>query len=124
MMLRRTFYQTKKKEKKLEIDKLQSAFVTLVELSLKEGNRKNQADLVNLNNLKSNFSFKMSKDGKEFCQKIRVEVSEYVKILNEYEKFKNLEDRAKVSFAMTNILKAKKAKPIAAQKKDDTTFQI
>lgn len=104
MMLRRTFYQTKKKEKKLEIDKLQSAFVTLVELSLKEGNRKNQADLVSLNNLKSNFNFKMSREGKEFCSKIRVEVTEYVKILNEYEKFKNLEDRAKVSLRVIYIL--------------------
>lgn len=124
MMLRRTFYQTKKKEKKLEIDKLQSAFVTLVELSLKEGNRKNQADLVSLNNLKSNFNFKMSREGKEFCSKIRVEVTEYVKILNEYEKFKNLEDRAKVSLRVIYILQAKKAKPNATQKKDDTTFQI
>lgn len=39
MMLKRTFYQNKKKGQKLEIDKLQVAFVKTIELCLKESNK-------------------------------------------------------------------------------------
>ena len=39
MMLKRTFFQNKKKAQKLEIDKLQVAFVKTIELCLKETNK-------------------------------------------------------------------------------------
>ena len=92
MMLKRTHYQNKKKAQKLEIDKLQSALVKTVEICLRESNKTDA-----LSNLKPSFSLKLSKANKEAFAKVSSEVKEYVKLSNEYYKYKSLEEKARVS---------------------------
>jgi hypothetical protein len=79
MMLKRTFYQNKKKAQKLEIDKLQAVFVKTIELCLKETNTTD-----NLTSLRPNFSLKFTKENREAFATVAAHVKEYVKVCNEY----------------------------------------
>jgi len=92
MMLKRTHFQNRKKAQKLEVDKLQSALIKTVEICLKESNK-----IDSLSNLKQNFSLKLSKDNRDAFAKVAQEVKEFVKLSNEYYKYKSLEEKARVS---------------------------
>ena len=119
MMLKRTYFQNKKKAQKLEIDKLQSALMKTVEICLKESNKTDS-----LATLKSSFSLKLSKDNKEAFAKVAAEVKDYVKFSNEYYKYKGLEEKARVSCNHFNIFQAKKKNNGQTQKKkEESTYQ-
>lgn len=54
-MLRRTFYFNKRRERKVDLDKTQSAIKQQIELTLKQSNKRGDSDIVDLSKLKENF---------------------------------------------------------------------
>lgn len=57
MMLRRTHFLNKKKEKKAELEKLRSMIKDMLERILRYCNRKSEASVVELGELTADFSF-------------------------------------------------------------------
>lgn len=92
MMLRRTCFMNKKRDKKAEIDKAQHMIKQVMERSLIEGN-----NVKNLIELPQNFVLNLSQHNDLLSNFIR-DVNEYVTIGNDYLKCKTSEEQAKVSF--------------------------
>jgi len=91
MMLRRTCFMNKKRDKKTEIDKAQQMIKQVMEKSLMETNNSK-----NLNELPQNFTLNFSSHIDLLLNFIR-DVNEYVTIGNDYLKCKTSEEQAKVS---------------------------
>jgi len=111
MMLRRTHYLNKKKEKKLELDKCQQMIKLRIEQVLKQNNRKGDSDIFDLADLKPNFKFQpelICKNGESEELKLLIgnfvkELKQFIAINDLYCKAKHNEEKAKVRIA-TNFL--------------------
>lgn len=89
MMLRRTIFMNKRKEKKAEIEKTQSMIKMLIEKKLVETNGKPLPELM------PNFALNLQ-DHVIFKNFVR-DVEGYIQIANKYLSYKNSEEKAKVS---------------------------
>ena len=107
MMLRRTHYLNRKKEKKNELDKCQTMIKLKVDSILKINNRKSEAHAIELAELKPDFTFNPdlcardqsggSAELKKLCYGFTLELKEFVALNNKYVECKVSEERAKVS---------------------------
>ena len=90
MMLRRTHYMNKRKEKRAEIDKTQAMVKAMIEQTL---TRCNQKPIVEL---PPNFVFAMG-DSLTVMKNFVRDIETHIAISNRYFQYKSSEDRAKVS---------------------------
>ncbi len=77
MMLRRTCYMNKKRDKKTEIDKMQSIIKLQIEKSLLDQNT-----IKTLDQLKGNFQLVLTDQQSELVQNFIRDVNEYVTVSN------------------------------------------
>lgn len=91
MMLRRTHFMNKRKEKRAEIDKTQAMVKMMIEQTLTRCNAKPIADLP------ANFNFAIGEALTVIKNFVR-DIETHIAISNRYFQYKNSEDRAKVSF--------------------------
>lgn len=90
MMLRRTHYMNKRKEKRAEIDKTQAMVKAMIEQTLTRCNQKPIAELP------PNFVFVMG-DSLTVMKNFVRDIETHIAISNRYFQYKSSEDRAKVS---------------------------
>jgi len=90
MMLRRTHYMNKRKEKRAEIDKTQAMVKAMIEQTLTRCNQKPIAELP------PNFVFAMG-DSLTVMKNFVRDIETHIAISNRYFQYKSSEDRAKVS---------------------------
>ena len=96
-MLRRTFYFNKRRERKVDLDKTQSAIKQQIELTLKQSNKRGDSDIVDLSKLKENFCFNLKDMDQTVISLFKKELNEYIAVNNEYLKNKSLEEKSRVS---------------------------
>lgn len=101
-MLRRHSLLGKKNLKKSELEKTQNLLKGQLEMTLRNCNRKSETDLIDLKDLKSDFSLRLSEEQRSLISHFKKIVQEYVVVNNEYVHMKISEEKAKAKKPKVN----------------------